>query len=210
MSGVVLFGIGSSIVVEYVETCRRLGRQIALAVRNRPGPAFFADAAAIVDVAALTNVPDLPCFCPMFTPQNRRVASGEASALGLAFRGALIDPTAIVASSSSPGAGTFINAGCIVGANCEVAEHVLLNRGVTVGHHVSLGPFASLGPSAVIGGHVSIGEGAMIGAGAIVLPSVRIGANAIVAAGAVVVRDVPAGTRVMGNPARAVEPARFE
>ena len=38
---IVLFGIGSSIVVEYEETCRRIGVAI-VGIRNRPGPAAFA------------------------------------------------------------------------------------------------------------------------------------------------------------------------
>ena len=38
---IVLFGIGSPIVVEYVETCRRLGWSIIAAVKNRDGEAYF-------------------------------------------------------------------------------------------------------------------------------------------------------------------------
>jgi acetyltransferase-like isoleucine patch superfamily enzyme len=54
-----------------------------------------------------------------------------------------------------------------------------------------------------MGGDVRIGEGALIGIGAVVLPRVSIGAWSTVGAGAVVTKDVPAGTTVVGVPARA-------
>jgi sugar O-acyltransferase (sialic acid O-acetyltransferase NeuD family) len=205
VTNVILFGIGSPLVAEYTETCRRLGYRIVAAVRNRPGPVFFADEGAIVDVRELA--PALlrtACLCPMFTPRNRAVAVDEAIALGLAFAPALIDPTAIVASTASAGAGSFINAGCIIGAEAKLGDHVVVNRGATVGHHAALAAFTSLGPGAILAGQVTVGTGAMIGAGAVVLPNVVIGPHAVVGAGTVVVRDVPAGAKVLGNPARIV------
>lgn len=212
MNSIVLFGIGSSIVVEYEETCKRLG-YATVGVRNRPGPVYVNDPAAIVDAGAIP--PPLlrtPCACPIFTPRNRFVAHEEARAAGFRFAGALIDPTAIVASSATFGCGTFVNAGCIVGAKVLCAEHVVVNRGATIGHHVEIGPFASLGPGAVVGGWVSIAPGAMIGAGAVLLPKVHVGAHAIVGAGSVVVADVPPHAKVLGNPARitGVSVAGFE
>jgi sugar O-acyltransferase (sialic acid O-acetyltransferase NeuD family) len=206
VNGVVLFAAGSPIVVEYAETCARLGRTIAAVVRNRDVPVFFPDATKIVGVRGITDaMRSQPCFCPLFTPANRRTATDEALELGLAFTEALIDPTAIVASSTAIGAGTFVNAGAIVGAAAVIGDHVVLNRGASIGHHAELAEFASVGPSAVLGGNVRVGRGATIGAGAVVLPGVEVGAHAIVGAGAVVVADVPARTKAFGNPARTRE-----
>jgi acetyltransferase-like isoleucine patch superfamily enzyme len=205
VNGIVLFGIGSPIVVEYEETCQRLGYAIA-GVRNRPGPAYFHDQGAIVDASAIPpSMLGTPCVCPIFTPRHRFLAQQEAVAAGFRFADALIDPTAIVAGSSKFGAGSFVNAGSVVGAEVLCAEHVVVNRGVTIGHHVEIGPFASLGPSAVVGGCVTIDSGAMIGAGAVLLPKVHVGAHAIVGAGAVVVADVAPHAKVLGNPARVTE-----
>ncbi|MDP9105574.1 MAG: acetyltransferase [Candidatus Eremiobacteraeota bacterium] len=207
MTDVVLFGIGSALVPEYVETCRRLGYRIVAAVKNRAGPVYLADETKIVDVRAVVASPlsGALCVCPMFRPANRRAAADEAMALGFTFARALIDPTAIVASTTAIGGGSYLNAGCIIGADSTLGEHVLVNRGVTIGHHATLGAFVSLGPSAVLAGCVTVGAGAMIGAGAVVLPLVEIGPNAVIGAGAVVVGDVPAGATVFGNPGRVVQ-----
>jgi sugar O-acyltransferase (sialic acid O-acetyltransferase NeuD family) len=202
MTGIVFFGIGSPIVVEYEETCKRLGYAVVDGVRNRPGETAVSDAVTIVEVedaGALAH--RLPCVCPMFTPRNRYAAACEATALEFPFADALVDPTAIVASSTVIGAGSYVNAGCVVAAASSLAEHVVINRGASIGHHARIEAFASVGPGAVLAGHVTVGRGAMIGAGAVILPRVAIGAHAVVGAGAVVVGDVPARTKVVGNPA---------
>jgi sugar O-acyltransferase (sialic acid O-acetyltransferase NeuD family) len=208
VKSVVFFGVGSSIVVEYEETCKRLGYSVVAGVRNRPGPTYFGDHDKLVDAGAIpAAVKGTPCLCPLFTPRNRYVAYEEALEAGFRFAAALIDPTAIVASSSTIGEGSFLNAGCIVGAQVIVAQHVVINRGVAIGHHVEIAAFASLGPGVVVGGHVKIASDAMIGAGAVILPNVHVGAHAIVGAGSVVVADVPANAKVLGNPARITETA---
>jgi sugar O-acyltransferase (sialic acid O-acetyltransferase NeuD family) len=203
---VVLFGIGSSIVVEYVETCRRLGWLVRAAVRNRDGDVYFKDPSRISDSRAVdSTIVAYPCFCPLFTPANRAVASREAENLGFRFAMALIDPHAIVAATTRVGGGSFVNAGCVVGAEGSIGRQVLVNRSVSIGHHVEIGAFASIGPGAIVGGMAMIGPGTIIGAGAIVLPKVKVGEFAVVGAGALVTHDVPARAKVVGHPAQIIE-----
>jgi sugar O-acyltransferase (sialic acid O-acetyltransferase NeuD family) len=202
MSDILLYGVGSPIVAEYEETCRRLGWSVVAAIHNIDGECHFSDPAKVVRAADLR--PALlahPCWCPLFTPANRHAATREAVAHRFRFDAPMIDPTAIVARTSTIGPGSFVNAGAIVGALASLERHVVLNRGATIGHHVEIGAFASVGPGVVLGGQVSIGPGALIGAGAVVLPKVRIGAHAVVGAGAVVVEPVPDGAKVVGSPA---------
>jgi sugar O-acyltransferase (sialic acid O-acetyltransferase NeuD family) len=202
---VVLFGIGSPIIAEYVETCRRLGWSIVAAIKNRDGETDFDDHGKIQNVAAVDPaLRAFPCLCPLFTPANRALATREAKALGFDFDVVLIDPHAITAVPGDIGGGSFVNAGCIVGAKVSISRHVLINRGASIGHHVRIGDYASIGPGAIVGGLAVIERGATIGTGAIVLPKVTIGAFAVVGAGAVVTRDVSACTKVVGNPARVI------
>lgn len=202
----VLFGTGSSLLVEYVQTCRRLGLTLAAGVSNRDGPSYLpADVGAFVPEEISEALRATPCLCPLFTPANRRIAVREASRLGFRFPSSLIDPTAIVADDFETEGGCFVNAGVTIGACTKLGAQVVVNRSASIGHHGRLGDFVSLGPGAILAGHVRVGAGAVIGAGAIVLPSLSIGENAIVAAGSIVSRDVPAGAKVMGMAARIVE-----
>ena len=207
MSSFILFGVGSAIVVEYVETCRRLDRKVVLGVENRETRRLLPRDIMVTSPeridAALLGVPAL---VPLFTPANRAVAVEEAIAVGLDFPESLIDPTAIVAGDFFAGGGSFINAGVIVGACTTLGMHVVINRGASIGHHGRIGDFCSLGPGAILAGEVTVGHGAMIGAGAIVLPGLTIGAHAVIGAGAIVTVDVPPGTKMLGVKARAVDP----
>lgn len=202
----VLFGTGSSLLVDCVATCRRLGLTLAGGVVNHDGTSYLP---ADVDSVPATKVPasmlSTPCLCPLFTPANRRLAVEEAFRLGFRFPTSLIDPTAVVADDFETGGGCFLNAGVIIGACTSLGAHVFVNRAASIGHHGRIGDFASLGPGAILTGHVTLGAGAMIGAGAIILPGLTIGENAIVGAGSIVTRDVPAGGKVMGAAARLVE-----
>lgn len=203
---VIFFGIGSPIVVEYVETCRRLGWAIVAAIKNRSDDAHFEDQTKILTVGTITSeLMACSCWCPMFTPANRAQATREAKALGFQFEQALVDPTAITCATSHVGGGSFVNAGCIIGASGSISRHVLINRGAVIGHHVKIGDYVSIGPGAIVGGLAMMERGAMIGTGAILLPKVKIGEFAVVGAGALVTRDVPPGTKVIGNPARVIE-----
>jgi len=77
----VLYGVGSPIVVDVEESARRAGIEIVAAVHNVPGASMMLDPTRLV---AHTAVPaealDLPFLVPLFTPQNRQRASDEATA----------------------------------------------------------------------------------------------------------------------------------
>ncbi|MGF7177843.1 sugar O-acetyltransferase [Azospirillum doebereinerae] len=104
------------------------------------------------------------------------------------------------------GRGTFINFGAVF---LDVVP-------ITLGDHCQIGPSVQIytadhprDPDLRREGYesgipVRIGNNVWIGGGAIILPGVTIGDDAIVGAGSVVTRDVPAGSIVVGNPARPV------
>jgi sugar O-acyltransferase (sialic acid O-acetyltransferase NeuD family) len=205
-AGFVLFGVGSPVLVDVVESCRRAGRIIAAGIANRAGPQFLPDGMTPTSVGDIS--PDMKafdCLCPMFKPANRFVAVSEAQSLGFRFGRYLVDPTAIIASDFRSGAGSYVNAGVTIGAATRLGDHVFINRAATIGHHNEIGSFVSIAPGAVLTGQITVARGATIGAGAIICPGVRIGSHAVVGAGAVVLGDVPACRQVIGAPARVVK-----
>jgi hypothetical protein len=205
MQGVVIYGVGSPIVVDIEASLERAGLPVIAAVKNVPGEVHVADPGNVIEISELN--PDLkahPFIAPMFVPANRQKASREAFDCGFMEALSLIDPSVPCPRVIDYRHGLYVNCGCSLGAASRFDAFVFINRGASVGHHAELGAFASVGPGAVLAGKVRMGKGAVIGAGAVVLPGVRIGDNAVVAAGSVVTKDVPDHCLVMGNPARIV------
>lgn len=206
MEGVVLFGVGSPLVIDLEETCARLGLEIVAAVRNVDGPVYVSASARLVQGGALTRA-ELACpfALAMATPANRKRAFEDALRLGFTRAATVIDPTSPVARSTALGSGVFVNAACVIGGGGTIGDLVLINRGANVGHHALIEEYATIGPGVVIAGSVRIGHGAFIGAGAVILPKLEIGSNSVVGAGTVVTRSVAPNTTVAGNPARVVK-----
>lgn len=199
----VLLGVGSPFVLEFEETCARLGTEITAYIKNTDDPAYASDARKIVEVDHLTAaLKSKPVAIPLITPVYRKNLFQWALKAGFTSFPALMDPTTIAAKSMQLGQGVYVNAGCTIGAAVTIGDFVLINRHASVAHHVDISDYVTVGPGAVVSGQVQIGRGAFIGAGAVLSAKVQVGANAVVAAGAVVTSHVADNTLVAGNPAR--------
>jgi UDP-3-O-[3-hydroxymyristoyl] glucosamine N-acyltransferase len=203
MIQIILYAVGSPILVDIVDSGRRCGHAIVAGIRNVPGESYLDEGVPLLERSDVTDeIARLPFILPLFQPANRRSALADARGLGFGPAAILVDSTTTLAGTTRISEGVYVNAGGVIGGGCEIGAFAFVNRGANIGHHVKIGEFASIGPGAILTGTVSIGEDAVIGAGAVILPKVTIGAGARIAPGAVVARDVPAGGFAAGNPAR--------
>jgi sugar O-acyltransferase (sialic acid O-acetyltransferase NeuD family) len=198
---IILFGVRTPLVVDYEETCERLGVGVAAGISVSGIPRML-DRSRVVafdelPVAGLT-AGFITCA---FSSTRRSELADLAFGARLHAAAALIDPTAILPRSVRVGVGSFVNAGAIIGGSCFIGEHVLINRAVSIGHHCVISDFVSIGPGATLASNVHVGEGATIGAGAVIVPNIRIGKDAVVGAGSLIRKDVGEGSFLAGNPA---------
>jgi sugar O-acyltransferase (sialic acid O-acetyltransferase NeuD family) len=203
---VVIYGIGSPIVADVAETCVRLKLKVMAWIRNIDGPAYAPEGAEVTAVVDLS--PELlehAFVVPLFTPAHRYAAREDAKSRGFSKPATLLDPTAVVASSTAIAPGSYLNSLVNIGAAGRIGPFTFINRGASIGHHVEIADFVSIGPAAVLAAGVRIGRGAVIGAGAVILPGIEIGANAVVGAGANVTRPVSPHSLVTGNPAKTIK-----
>lgn len=114
-------------------------------------------------------------------------------------------PRATIARDVTIGAGSMICAAVVINTGSRIGQNVILNTGCTIDHHNQIGDHVHIAPGAHLGGEVTVAELALVGIGATVLPRRHIAALSIVGGGAVVTRDIPAGSIVVGVPARPVE-----
>ncbi len=121
-----------------------------------------------------------------------------------------IHPAAVVAQSALVGPGTAVMAGAVINPRARVGGNVIINTAAVVEHDCVVGDHSHVAPCSCLGGGVRIGSCAHVGSRSVVKEGLAVGDGATVGAGSVVTRDVPAGTTVIGVPARSIQEGKNE
>ena len=144
------------------------------------------------------------------------VAVGDGTARGRIHEGlvqrgltpfGLHDLTAHVGPGVAMGAGVVLARHVTITANVSIGRQFQCNIYSYVAHDCVVGDDVTFAPRVSCNGNVTVGDRAYVGTGALLRQGTRdrpltIGEDAVVGMGAVVTKDVPAGTTVVGNPAR--------
>ena len=116
----------------------------------------------------------------------------------------VIHATARISPLATIGRNVLIMAGVVVTSNAIIGDHVCVLPNTVIHHDAVIGAWSLLGSNVTIAGSTRVGENCYIGSGSSVMHGLHIGERALVGIGSNVLRDVQAGTRVAGNPARAL------
>lgn len=195
-----VIGVATPYAWDVVESAKRAFREIAC-VDNLGGADDRLPSLTLLDDSVDRAT---PFTMGLSSAESRLAAVHSLASLGFRTPVALIDPTAIIASTSEVAHGAYVNAGVVVASNARIGCHANINRSSSIGHDNSIGFAASIAPGATLAGTITVGPAASIGTGAVVLPKLTIGVGAVVGAGAVVTRSVPDWHVVVGNPARVI------
>jgi hypothetical protein len=85
-TGVLLFGVGSPIVIDFEESLCRAGLSLVAGIRNRPEVSYLSEDVRTLTPEALSSaLLGLPFLVPIFTPGYRQMAVEEAARDGLLF-----------------------------------------------------------------------------------------------------------------------------
>jgi sugar O-acyltransferase (sialic acid O-acetyltransferase NeuD family) len=119
----------------------------------------------------------------------------------------IVHPSAQVSASATVGPGTVVLQNATIAAQATVGAHVIILPNSVLSHDDVVGDYSCIAGGVCISGAVHVGRCCYLGGNSSVRENVRIGDGSMVGIGSVVLEDVPAGSVVVGNPARFLRPS---
>ncbi len=116
----------------------------------------------------------------------------------------VIHPSAIVSPMAKIGKNVLIMAGVVITSNAVIEDHVCILPNTVVHHDVVIKKYTLIGSNVSIAGHTQVGENCYIGSGTRIINNIVIGDKTLVGLGSNVIKSIPAGSKVVGNPARLI------
>lgn len=107
---------------------------------------------------------------------------------------------AILQNNCEIGINSVVDRGAL--GDTEIAENAKIGNLVQIGHNCRVGRNSMIAPMSGLSGATIVGENVIMAAGSQSAGHLTIGDNSFVHAGAAVTKDWPAGSRIIGQPAR--------
>ncbi len=148
------------------------------------------------------NQEEIYVTCPVGSSKGRRSMYEHLAQYANVKWATLIDPTAIVGTTSSIGSGSIVCCGARITVNSKIGMGVVINIGSTVGHNSQLGEFTTLYVNSIVSGTVEIGENTEIGSGAFIREYLKVCRDVVIAPLTSVLSDISVPGTYAGNPAR--------
>lgn len=126
---------------------------------------------------------------------------------------ARIEPGAIIREHVEIGADAVIMMGAVINIGAKIGAKTMIDMNVVVGGRAEIGQSCHIGAGSVVAGVIEpasatpvvIEDGVVVGANAVIIEGVHVGQGAVIGAGSIVTTDVPAGSVVVGNPAKIIK-----
>lgn len=134
-------------------------------------------------------------------PVARRNLSRRMTGLGCAPM-TVVHPRATLAHDVTGLEGCIVLANAFVSTGVRLGTHTQVQYNATVGHDAVLHDFVTILPGANIAGSTTLHSDVTVGSNAAVLQGLLVGPKTFVGAGAVVTKNHPAGSVLVGVPAR--------
>ena len=158
----------------------------------------------VLPMGALDQFDDAQVVVTFGSQRSIGVRAAAVARLGIARDrfATVLHPAAHVSSQAWIGAGTMIFPGAVVTHNARIGDHCMILPNSVVHHDVELDDHVLVGSNVTIAGHCRIGSGCYLGSASSFMNGVTVGPGSVIGMAANVIRDVPAGSVMIGNPAR--------